>query len=106
MAKKRQSFSIPRKPLGKPHFRRQAWPAEREVVSMTVVADDTDLTQETYSSDSPPVIEGPTNIDFVCGSCSALLAKGAYGDELDGVSLECPACEKLNVVPASWEPKV
>ena len=39
-------------------------------------------------------------------TCSALLAKGAYGDELDGVSLECPTCEKLNVVPASWEPKV
>ena len=42
-----------------------------------------------------PLMKGPGDIDFACGSCGYVLVKG-LGSQVEGFALQCPSCRKYN----------
>ena len=52
-------------------------------------------------SDSNPALEGSGELDLVCGSCGAVLARSIWPDLIYDVGLICAECGAFNDTPSA-----
>jgi hypothetical protein len=55
------------------------------------------------SADARPKLIGKGNIDYLCGTCGAILVEHAWKQSLSNIVVKCPSCQSYNEFPKIGE---
>ena len=68
-------------------------------VKLNIIPKPSEGTRTVIESKVSPAFKGEANVDYICGSCGALIAEKVHRGQIRNIVVHCPKCGQYNEFP-------